>query len=71
MNCFRVVFGTKSVPGKPSKLGSMGSGALWSRAAIVWAMTTARRKTRPEEIRGLKYFKVLQGLIERLRLVGT
>jgi hypothetical protein len=34
-------------------------------------MTTARRKTRPEEIRGLKYFKVLQGLIERLRLVAT
>ena len=34
-------------------------------------MAAARRKIRPEDIHGLKYFKALQGLIERLHFVGT
>jgi hypothetical protein len=39
--------------------------------AIVWAMTAARRKIRPEDIHGLKHFKALRSLIERLHLGGT
>jgi len=39
--------------------------------AIVKAMAVARRKIRPEDIHGLKFFKPLQGLIERLHFVGT
>ena len=34
-------------------------------------MAAARRTIRPEDIHGLKYFKALQGLIERLHFVGT
>ena len=34
-------------------------------------MTAARRKIRPEDIHGLKHFKALRGLIERLHLGGT
>lgn len=34
-------------------------------------MAAARRKIRREDIHGLKYFKALQGLIERLHFVGT
>jgi hypothetical protein len=34
-------------------------------------MAAARRKICPEDIHGLKYFKALQGLIERLHFVGT
>ncbi len=34
-------------------------------------MAATRRKMRPEGIHGLKYFKALQGLIERLHFVGT
>jgi hypothetical protein len=34
-------------------------------------MTAARRKIRPEDIHGLKYFKALQDLIERLHFGGT
>ena len=34
-------------------------------------MAATRRKIRPEDIHGLKYFKALQGLIERLHFVGT
>jgi hypothetical protein len=39
--------------------------------AIVSAISAARRKILPEDIHGLKYFKALQGLIERLHFVGT
>jgi hypothetical protein len=34
-------------------------------------MAAARRKIRPEDIHGLKYFKALQGLIKRLHFAGT
>jgi len=34
-------------------------------------MAAARRKRRPEDIHGLKYFTALQGLIQHLHFVGT
>jgi hypothetical protein len=34
-------------------------------------MAAARRQIRPEDIHSLKYFKALQGLIERLYFAGT
>ena len=34
-------------------------------------MAATLRKIRPEDVHGLKYFKALQGLIERLHFVGT
>jgi hypothetical protein len=41
------------------------------KAGIVCRMAAARRTIRAEDGHGLKYFKALRGLIERLHFVGT